>query len=1430
MNGRRNKRAIVELVELTQVHVVEIERVDNPVLRSLVTEFYGAHFPPRHRGSSGIPPVQAKEIWNRDPRKITSERGGAAAEAKEGGGQGNGSGGGEEYEFAAAEEATPDIEQLLAEVMQQEAGDFNARRHDMFKRHMLAASIKAQALVEYWDEEQQKMQRWRIVGSWCTLSRAVPLRICGKKIDNEWMAERQRTLQGQDLTPMLDATGPGASIALDLAESVSGQQFFDLLIENGNFSGIDARAHLERVYGTELADDVVFAPEEDAEAAAEEAEESELHAHEVCLPRTKLERKQLDADAQRRAAVAETRIGIGAKLAARCMSAVQLQRRCAALMSERDYRAMVRPEFISLGLRAILLNHDLCFIGECYRSAVQIEMLARGPKYILPLSELLRTQPEKLCIDVLRRKFATESNLRALALLPDLDFAAYESLVEFFQLTPDPGVMMGIDLYHNVLRRDLYGYETFAAAAGPHRSYNYSSSHMFTVFGVDPDDRRVQYYHDPTRRESSDDADLFDRSSLSAQGSFAVPWRDHSVPPAQVDFVALAESINTPELRAALHGDYYRLRQSNSESTASLVTFLRGLYWLAHTRAVVLERFIGTGPNNAGLPVDAFFLAEIYDTQRELVNCLSNLSHSSRQALNGGRAPLADAECVRFREQVFAAEQDWRKRYDAASKLQQQQQAKKSVGAAEDEPLGETIEELARSIASDAARFEKLYEAMCAAADGPGPYDSVREKFGGRWRWWPLQRVREYSREIAGTNKVLAAEQVETLERMLRNPIVITSGPGGVGKSEVAVKVIEQYPPEQVLCVGFTGKVASELKRRTGHDAFTLHRVLYQLSLWLATKNRARSFRRNRQLEREKRALKPIEEFTETDVKLCKNLEDLRAYIEYQLGAALLPFASPFEHVRVLIMDELSLLAFPLFARFLQAAHAPDSGTVLQHLYVFGDINQLPAIGVGSIQSDFAHGLPNLVSQLVVNHRSSGTELFALAQAVARHLPFDELPLPQFDRIESFEAVRSGAGDIVAIETLPGASTVGDDLAALYADLGADDINSERTLSTQCIAATNDLVDAANAAIRGLYHVDAEVERFRQAQLDARGGGGALQVVRNDTAQRMINAKMADDVTDHEAKLRKAMSMQLRVGDRFFVRANKNIFIKGRTPAEPNATLYLYNGELRRVIGFYDAPRILRRGMYCRCGLCPPKRRPGEEDCMARLDVVPRLRRVPTPANERGAIKFHDQNLAAVRRHDNKRRMMVTVNESGEFIEFDVGDVLPQRSRYDFGFAVTTHKMQGSQNDCIVIVCPDDSFFLCWRDVYTAITRAKRRAIILSSTSIFARLVMRKAPVRRTSLWLHLAQALDPTENVRLGAWPEPLISASEEQRLWLRFEHKRTAAPAPATEEVVVVQAYPPTQVEPKKRKTRLDIINEARQLQKRRAAAGADADQKTK
>jgi hypothetical protein len=94
-------------------------------------------------------------------------------------------------------------------------------------------------------------------------------------------------------------------------------------------------------------------------------------------------------------------------------------------------------------------------------------------------------------------------------------------------------------------------------------------------------------------------------------------------------------------------------------------------------------------------------------------------------------------------------------------------------------------------------------------------------------------------------------------------------------------------------------------------------------------------------------------------------------------------------------------------------------------------------------------------------------------------------------------------------------------------------------------------------------------------------------------------------------------------------------------------------------------------------------------------------------------------------------------------------------------------------------VCIDDAPYIDWRAVYTAFTRARDLVVIIGNSDAFDRMVMRKAPIRRSSMAFHLACALgDGVEE--LGVWPEPLVSEHDASRLWRRFEDLRNGAALP--------------------------------------------------
>jgi len=1446
--------------ETTLAYIVEIRKIAHPLMCTLAAHFYSDHFPPQRRGNIGSI-SEAKETWNRDPRFIDSDRGGGGAQKDAGGDDGI------EAEF---EQDVPDVEAVLDEVLQSDAQDYNATKADMFDRHMRATQIVAQCLVRFLDGNSGVWKHALVRGKWWTLSASVPLCVRGKKV---FRSQLERRMSGADAElDLIDASVFGGAIFMPKVPHVSGAQFYHLMIENGNFAPAEAREHLVAVFAEPSEDDEIRAMSRDADdesgGGGGDADDGSTDSLGIPhQPRNGGEGMRVavtyrEMRHQQSAIVNQQRIAVHG-VTTRLLAPSEVQERCKRLCSKDVQRQMQRAPFIALGLRALLQYDEYFFIEQCYGASVQIEALARGPQFTAALAQLLSNEPWVLSIYQLRCEFAAESHIGGLRQLPDLSCDKFIELLQHFDIDCDMGVRAGVDLYHNVLRRDVYGYDTQREARSADGAFSYTSGHMFSVFGADRSHHLPHYYHAHGRPDTG--TALHDPDSFAHAGLFALPWATTTTTTAaaaqsdesgrgddgaiagqkvtqpdadEIDFVAAALALPI-DVRDNMRLDLNRMRYAPARNFAAV---MRGLHWLLSKRVVVVERFVGNGPHNSGRLVDAFFLTQVHEAQCSLVRRLTDMS--TRALYHARWSPhdsVVDARTQRLFSEIVRAEEHWRKEYTPAVMALNKMQRNAATGLASDTalhardaatqaapvddnlvPLQTPIGALARQIASEEAKFAERYDDVRAerarsavAAGGVSErialedraYAEVRAASElGAHRTWPLLRVAKFSRRLPNKQR-LAREQIAALERVQKLPLVQISGPGGVGKSELIAQICAQYPPEQVVLTAFTGQVASELARRTQRQARTIHSLLFMHARYLKARFRARAFARARVAKREADGVPDPRTLTADQMRKVTDVRELREYVEHHC-ASQPPFASPFQHARVLVVDEISLVAFPLFCRLIEAAHAPEQGRFLQKLVLVGDLNQLPPIGFGSIQADMAHGLPHSVSQLVVNHRSSGTQLFRLAQEIARHEP--ELTMPAFSRGGAHAALSEPRdNDIVAYEM----ADLAEDLRNVYEEIGADHAHSDVALSTQCLAATNATVNSANAIVREMYFVDPQLDGMR-AQLErAAGIGSGAMVQANSAAQAARRAKISSQLADEREKLLRTLPMKLYRFDRFFVRANQRLVVRALHEHEEHAVIEFFNGRLLLVMQFYDAPRRIEKKTYCRCRLCPAPAEGAASDalgeCMRDRSVPPPARCAqPRPEDHAAGIVFHDYKKPP--RRDPKRRMVVARNVSSgdaklsdevqprNHVELDVDRMLVPRSKFGHGFALTVHKMQGSQARFIVFVCASNAPYITWEHIYTAVTRARERVVIMSEAHTFHQLVRRKAPVRRSNLWLHLHRALsnvsahlEPRSSWRTPRewlackrpmsdyprWPEPVNR--DAQQAWCAFEELRQAGAA---------------------------------------------------
>jgi exodeoxyribonuclease V alpha subunit len=90
-------------------------------------------------------------------------------------------------------------------------------------------------------------------------------------------------------------------------------------------------------------------------------------------------------------------------------------------------------------------------------------------------------------------------------------------------------------------------------------------------------------------------------------------------------------------------------------------------------------------------------------------------------------------------------------------------------------------------------------------------------------------------------------------------------------------------------------------------------------------------------------------------------------------------------------------------------------------------------------------------------------------------------------------------------------------------------------------------------------------------------------------------------------------------------------------------------------------------------------------------------------------------------------------HRSGSYINFPV-NILPS---WEFAFAMTVHKSQGSEFDDVLLVLPDDeNHRLLTREiVYTGITRAKKRVLIYGSPQALKTALQRKIQRQSGFMW-----------------------------------------------------------------------------------------------
>jgi hypothetical protein len=831
--------------------------------------------------------------------------------------------------------------------------------------------------------------------------------------------------------------------------------------------------------------------------------------------------------------------------------------------------------------------------------------------------------------------------------------------------------------------------------------------------------------------------------------------------------------------------------------------FCCALRWMVEQSLLIVFCGIGTGPRNLGRRFDMFYTPEMWRTQQVICGTLGDIY---KRALLERLSPPAKLKCsvadlnasLAFREHARTILRNLIKR--ERQRREKMYVAKQALRAGADDIKSR---DQYRNAAGDRINLIQITELHRCVADFIGADAPPNQIYADMLRSETHGLVCDTNEQIEArlAASKMSDEQKAGMRHVMQNGITIFMSPGGCGKSFTVECVTKCFPIDQIVVCALTGKACEVLMKQIGKVS-TIHSLLVRETLHRQAVQKHRETMARLELALKSVYADPDTSPDQLEfMKLQLELERLVGIGESRspmenVRVLIVDETSLCDEV---LCRRLLEVLHPLNCK-------QPGNSALMRVLILGDFNQLGSIEPGALLHVLCRAFPHCVRTFTKNFRSAGRGIFEMARGIVLRKKFEPNFNMQLNEkrlrspttpVDDTPEARAAAEDASCVFYSTSDRTLAADLRRVLGLLGAvtpkpvsDELLSLRD-GIHIIAPTNALSNTCNNLCREMYFgrlastIDGEQRHelplpilyFKVRRADRiyfkRNFKIAIEVSRHEYIEQKLDEESKKQVATKAVRRQVELSAMAAVdaadvdaaadendapqsvatenGANAIAWLDKQMQTVGYSVSSGEATrvtVRFYNSEILTTCDFYDTARNRRENApkpICICGACIIER--GSDGrvlsdvprtCVRWPHVPPASRCKIGDMSPTARLFYHDQNMTP---RDSIRRVIFRT-QTGQFKQLDVDTDMSDRTAWEYAWATTVHRYQGSGTRTVIVVIPHDTSFVDRCMLYTALTRAEQRVVFMGSADTWRRVSQREPPMRRTELWFMLAQAI----------------------------------------------------------------------------------------